>query len=172
MTPSENLHSEVLFKLLDKLVGEDITSKYFKYLNQILQYVEQGNDIVKTQRKRILKYLTDTINKLKEERREFPFLLYLFIDTLESIADVNDVFRVLSSIAAKIKAEGDLCIALKLIGGRRSSEHYRKVADVVIKLFTLNGITFLYGVKPVTKLYNVNVNFATPHPKLTLIPVV
>ena len=172
MSPSENLHPDFLFKLLNRLVGEEVTSKYFKYLDQILQYVEQGNDIIKTQRKRILKYITDVVNKLKVEHGKPISLLYLFIDTLESIAGVNDVFRVLSSIAAKIKIEGDLCIALKLVSGRRGNEYYRKIADIVIKLFTLNGITFLYGIKPVTKLYNVNVDLTSPHPKLVLIPVV
>ena len=172
MSPSEHLHPDFLFKLLNKLVGEEVTSKYFKYLDKILQYVEQGNDIIKTQRKRILKCLTDAINKLKVEHGNPLSLLYLFIDTLESIADVNDVFRVLSSIAAKIKIEGDLCIALKLVSGRKGDEYYRKIADVVIKLFTLNGITFLYGIKPFTKIYNVNVDPTLPHPKLILIPVV
>lgn len=173
MSPSENLHSDFLFRLLNKLVGEEITSKYFQYLDQILQYVEQGNSIMKIQRKRILKYLTDAINKLKvEHRKHLSSLLYLFIDTLESITDVNDVFRVLSSIAAKIKVEGDLCVTLKLVSGRRRSKYYRKIADVVIKLFTLNGVTFLYGIKPVTKLYNVNVDLTHPHPKLVLTPIV
>jgi len=171
MTPTENLHPDLLFKLLNKLVGEEKTSKYFKYLNQILQYVEQSSEIKRSERRRILKLLIDAINKFKEDHEKSNLLLYLFIDTLESIAGTNDVFRVLSSIAAKIKMEEDLCIALKLVSGREECEHYRKIADIVIKLFTLNGIVFLYGVKPATKLYNVNIDLKPRHPKLTMIPI-
>lgn len=111
----------------------------------------------------------DTIEKLKEECGK-ETLAQISIDMLESIFGALDAFRIVSEIVSKTRVEDSLCTALKFMNANRSYE-YRKTADVVIKLLTMNGVIFFYGVKPPTMLYNVNIDLMFRHPKLVITPV-
>ena len=172
MISPECLSPKYVIEHYQAFVGEDRVSKCLREILYSINYREMTNQGICVRNincREFLEKFFNIIEKLKEKCGK-ETLVYISIDTLESVFGIHDAFRIVSEIVSNIRVEDSLCIALKFVSGNGAYE-YRKIADVVIKLLTMNGVIFFYGVKPATMLYNINIDLTLKHPKLVITPV-
>jgi len=172
MIPPGSLHPEYVVKLYQCFVGKSVVSRYFREFQFADSAGARDNIIVIREHKplRAVRELINVIDEFIDICNNRTFLLYVSIDTLESIYGKRGAMKILSELAAKVQMENSLCISLKFTNGDEMCE-YRKIADMVIRIFSMNGVVFLYGVKPATPIYNVNIDLSLKHPRLVLMSI-
>ncbi|MBS7608496.1 AAA family ATPase [Candidatus Bathyarchaeota archaeon] len=112
----------------------------------------------------------DTVTELRENTKK-PVLTIVGYDTLEYIYGEKEALRILGEDIARIKNFEDLRVNI----ARPTIEtinHLRALAHIHLKICQINGATLLYGVKPKTQIYNVEIKVENNVRKIRLKPIV
>ncbi len=109
-----------------------------------------------------------TIEELKNRTGQ-PILEVISIDTMEITYGIAGLRRLLGMTVARTRREGNLTIGIVGPGLERVSKRVAALSDIHIKLIRDHGTPLLYGCKPRTALYAVEIDQASsyPLPRLT-----
>ncbi|HID26367.1 MAG TPA: hypothetical protein EYP22_00745 [Methanosarcinales archaeon] len=111
------------------------------------------------------------ISYLKKQTGE-NVLKIIGYDTMECLFGTDEIAEIIYSQKQKVLSEGDVIIT---IGRDSTPKTNRKLADasnIHLKLEKHNGTIILYGEKPSTKLYVLEMNVQKGYPDIDLIPIV
>lgn len=114
---------------------------------------------------------TTEVSNLKKQTGE-NVLKIIGYDTMECLFGTNEISEIIYSQKQKVLSEGDIIIT---IGRDSTPKTNRKLADasnIHLKLEKHNGTIVLYGEKPSTKLYVLEMNVQKGYPDIDLIPIV
>lgn len=162
--------------------------KYFAHLfgfedglKSLLRMVREEDSSGKETEDFVLPYTTETlkedfrkidseIRRLREETGE-PVLKIVAYDHMESLFGVKALPEMISLEAQEIADSNALAIAT---GTHSTPETNKKLADTAnihLKIIELNGAMVLFGLKPKTGLYNIEIDISKGYPDIVLTPI-
>jgi len=101
-----------------------------------------------------------------------PILLFVCAATLASLYGDEKCLEILRSVAAQTKNGRALLIAIVGAGYRDLAIKLSLLSDFYLRLVSKYGCPILYGVKPTTPLYAVEVDASKGYPKAKLTPII
>ncbi|MEM3522699.1 MAG: ATPase domain-containing protein [Candidatus Bathyarchaeia archaeon] len=143
-------------KLMIIGLGEKIEKPYIHY--------EEGISF----REDLLKSIKEIHER--EARLGKPFLTVVGIDTDERRYGSEQVLKNIDLLARDIRRRGSARINIVKASSKLIQE-FSDIADIHLKLIELNGSIFLYGIKPSTCAYSVEVASKKGFPSIKLTPI-
>jgi KaiC/GvpD/RAD55 family RecA-like ATPase len=106
------------------------------------------------------------------EKTGNPTLEIIGMDTQEARYG-EDIYKEIISVSAEqAKREGNVILRLARPGLESINQRSRNISDIHIKIIERNGVTIVYGEKPVTRMYAVTVDSEDGNKRLALRPIV
>ena len=170
--PCKSISPSYLINIYSGLVGEEKVKKFCKI---IIPSRSSGGEpfswliLTDYSMDSFLETFNKVIDSFKKELDE-NVLLHLSFDRLETNFGSENAEKIAMEIVSKAKLEGDLCIGITF-PSTEISPKLRQMADTFLRFFSKEDTVFIYGVHPPTRIYNVNIDFSQPHPKLYFTPV-
>ena len=123
--------------------------------------------------------IAEDLSKIKNfiQKLKPPVLTIIGVDTLEfpynlrSGDGLGGAIKELNRHITNTKTRGNVDIA-RVDPGLSMTQQLINMASTYLKLVTLDGTILLYGIKPETGLYNVDINISGGYPELRLTPYV
>lgn len=129
-------------------------------------FTVEGRDINEDLRKYI------GVVKALEEATGQPILAMVGLDRLASLYGEGACVKALSAGATKAKEFGVAALYILKPGYGHLAEKFSSIADIHLRLIREHGCLLLYGVKPRTSLYAVEVDVSRGYPLPKLTPIV
>ncbi len=112
------------------------------------------------------KSIVDIIkDELSEHSSEFPPLVIIGYDRLSSYLSSKENMRALYRIKDAIKESGGVMLITGNIMGEENKKFCSGVSDTYIKFKNIGGDVIMYGIKPWTRVYHVDISYQK-YPKL------
>ena len=106
------------------------------------------------------------------EKTGNPTLEIIGMDTQEARYG-EDIYKEIISVSAEqAKREGNVILRLARPGLESINQRSRNISDIHVKMIERNGVTIVYGKKPVTRMYAVTVDSEDGNKRLSLRPIV
>ena len=106
------------------------------------------------------------------EKTGNPTLEILGVDTQEARYGEDIYKEIISSSAEQAKRDGNVILRMVRPGLDSITQRTRNISDIHLRLITRNGITIIYGEKPVTNMFTIKVEVQDGNRKLVLKPLV
>jgi len=156
-------------------VGKDI-------FDNNVRIVERADTIGATERPYIVPIrFEDITHDLREWQRVYhrlrektgnPTLEIIGVDTQEARYGEDIYKEIISQSAEQAKREGNVILRMVRPGLEAITQRTRNISDIHIKMATRNGVTIIYGEKPVTSMFVAKVEAPEGNKTLTLKPLV
>jgi len=115
--------------------------------------------------------LMDSVKEIKD-RTGRPAIYYISFDTAETLWGEEAVKSIGSFSAIRVKKEGDIVIKLTTPGLISINQKFMGLADLHIRLVKEHGAILLYGQKPRTGLYAVEMDVSKGYPLPRITPII
>lgn len=152
-------------------IEEDAINRFMRVCELFEPYSEQKPYTFTVKGRDINEDLEEFIRIVKELERTTgqPILAIVGLDTLTAIYGEEACIRTLSLGAIKSKMFGAAVIYLAKPGYEGLTEKFSSIADINLRLTREHGAPLLYGIKPRTGLYAVDIDTSRGYllPKLT-----
>ena len=110
--------------------------------------------------------------ELREKTGE-PVLQVIGFDVLKYLYhDKDALFEVISRGARDVAENSELALAIGKPGTSEINVHLSDTAKIHFKIENMHGSVLFYGVKPVTEIYNVEIDVSEGYPNIKLIPII
>ena len=106
------------------------------------------------------------------EKTGNPTLEIIGVDTQEARYGEDIYKEIISQSAEQAKREGNAVLRMVRPGLESITQRTRNISDIHLRMITRNGITIIYGEKPVTSMYAVKIETDSGNKKLVLKPLV
>jgi len=106
------------------------------------------------------------------EKTGNPTLEIIGMDTQEARYGEDIYKEIISLSAEQAKREGNVILRLARPGLESINQRSSNISDIHIKMIERNGVTIIYGEKPVTRMYAVRVSAEDGNKRLSLKPLV
>jgi len=103
-------------------------------------------------------------------KSERPFLALMSFDTLESVYS-EKVLEEMSGVFASVRRAKDVFVGF-VTPQSASAAKLENLANVVLRVDSVNGSVVLYGQKPYTELFNLAWDWSAGVPKAVFRPIV
>jgi len=115
--------------------------------------------------------LMDSVREIKD-RTGSPAIYYISFDTAETLWGEEAVKKIGRLSAIRVKKEGDIVIKLTNPGLVSINQKFMGLADLHIRLVKEHGAILLYGEKPRTCLYAVEMDVSKGYPLPRITPII
>jgi len=156
-------------------VGKDV-------FDNNVRIVERADAVGGTERPYIIAIrFEDITHDLREWQRVYhrlrektgnPTLEVIGVDTQEARYGEDIYKEIISQSAEQAKREGNVILRMVRPGLEAITQRTRNISDIHLKMATRNGVTLIYGEKPVTSMYAVKAEAQDGNKTLTLKPLV
>ncbi len=154
---------------IDKRVFDDYSHVFEK---QVEQEDQEKPYIVTLNGKNILRDFEIIQKKRKEvKKQKKPILFIIGYDTLEYNYGYNEIPQMLTNFIPLVKAGGDLSINITK-NGLESTRLLANLSDIHLKIINWHNNYLLYGIKPPTCLYGIELDFSKDLPEVKLTSIV
>ncbi|MHC1567409.1 MAG: gas vesicle protein GvpD P-loop domain-containing protein [Candidatus Syntropharchaeia archaeon] len=109
--------------------------------------------------------------KLKVETNNEPMLRLIGCSTLESLFEERALYRTINYEAERISGSDDLGIFVGKHSTSFANEKLADISDMHIKIEERDGCFILYGIKPRTGIYHMEIDLSKGYPDMVLTPM-
>ena len=167
------LSSEIVRTIYAKVAGEENVREYARIIERKrVESKKKIPSVVKIDSSNIDSFLESWIAVEDElhQKTNAPVLITTSWDTLEYGLDVSSAERIATSLIPRHKTLGYLHVGV-IRPGIKIAQMLRNMADVLIKVVSLDGALMCFGEKPRTEIYNIDLDEAFEHAHLKLTPI-
>jgi len=151
-------------------------------LNRLVRFVEFGYlgqinrepYVIGIEGKNMEEDLKTIVDEILRMRREIgkPLMLTLGANTFITHYGPSSTIKALNALSAVTRENSSLMLVLLKSGFERLGRIVRAMADTHLKIIREHGVIFLYGIKPRTPLFAVELDVSKGYPIPKLTPVV
>ncbi len=167
------LSPEIVRSVYAKVAGEENVREYARIIERKrVESKKKIPSVVKLDSSNIDNFLESWIVVEDElhSKTNAPVLITTSWDTLEYGLDTSAVERIATSLIPRHKTLGYLHVGV-IRPGMKIAQMLRNMADVLIKVVSLDGSLVCYGEKPRTEMFNIDLDEAQDHAHLKLTPI-
>lgn len=120
-----------------------------------------------------LKSLFKVINRVIGDFRKNlnkEYLLFVSFERLEADLGPETAEKAAMELIARVRSEDCLCVGITF-PAIKINPKLKYTADYFFKVFSREDVLFIYSIHPASKIYNVNIDYSQPHPRLYLTPI-
>lgn len=175
--PSPGLdHKIILESMMNAGFSKEELNRLVKFIELIyLRQIGEEQYVINIKGRNLeedLEIVIGEILKIMHESRK-PLLLILSANTLASYYGLTDSLKALSVLSAVTREKNSsLMLILLKPGFKRLGKILGAMADTHLKIIREHGAVFLYGTKPRTPLYAVNLDNSKGYPIPKLTPII
>ncbi|MFQ6051002.1 MAG: gas vesicle protein GvpD P-loop domain-containing protein [Candidatus Hydrothermarchaeota archaeon] len=163
--------AEVLKRIMVPYVGEENFDSYVRILEKDPRVSKPYVVPIKGESlKEDFNKLSEVVSEIGEKRGE-PVLIILGFDNIEYMYGPENMVEPIAHLIAYERKRFNLCIGL-LKPGLSVAQQVANMANVHLKITQIGGAFCLYGIRPTSGLYNLDVDVSMGYPKIKLIPIV
>ncbi len=165
--------AEVLKRILVPYVGEDNFESYVRILEKTPDNTEprpyeiliRGESI-----KEDFNKLSEVVSEIGEKTGK-PTLIVLGFDNIEYMYGPENIVEPVANFIRNERKRFNLCLGM-LKPALSVARQVANMANVHLKIIQIGGAFCLYGIRPTTGLYNLDIDVSEGYPQIKLVPIV